>query len=276
MITALTLSAVVAERRGAEAALEGARAQLEARVHERTAELATANVELGEKNEERERLNRQLQALNTSLTGALREREVMLQEIHHRVKNNLQVISSLLNLQSRKLDAGENRDALEECRKRVQAIALIHEKLYQSADYAHVAFAEYVKSLTFSVFHAARETASNVQLELAVDDIALAVDRAIPCGLVLNELISNALKHGFKDGRAGTIRIELAKTDDTLVRLAVSNNGIALPDGFDWRDSPSLGLHLVAALASQLDGKLEVKRHGGTTFELTFPVPAAA
>ncbi len=225
--------------------------------------------------QERERLNQQLQSLNRSLTSTLAEREVLLQEIHHRVKNNLQVISSLINLQSRKLEAGENRDALEECRSRVQAIALIHEQLYQSSDYARVPFAEYAKSLAVSVFQAAVHTVSNVRLELAVDNIALAVDQAIPCGLVLNELITNALKHGFSDGRAGTIRVEFSKTAVGRVRLAVKNDGVALPEGFESRDSPSLGLHLVSTLASQLNAELEISRDAGTAFQLTFALPEA-
>ena len=223
--------------------------------------------------EERERMTEQLRTLNASLTRTLKEREVLLQEIHHRVKNNLQVISSLINLQIRKLEAGENRDALEECRTRVQAIALIHEQLYQSSDYARVPFAEYAKSLASSVFRATTQSVSNVRLELYVDDIALAVDQAIPCGLVLNELITNALKHGFSDGRPGTIRVEFSKTDAGLARLAVSNDGIGLPLGFDSQSSLSLGLHLVSTLATQLDAELEVVRGAATTFQLKFQLP---
>jgi len=219
---------------------------------------------------ERDGLNDQLQELNASLTRNLKEREVLLQEIHHRVKNNLQVISSLINLQIRKLEAGENRDALEECRTRVQAIALIHEQLYQSSDYARVPFDQYAKNLASSVFRASTQPVSNVRLELQVDQIALAVDQAIPCGLVLNELITNALKHGFSDGRAGTVRVEFNRTADGLARLAVRNDGISLPLGFESRNSPSLGLHLVSTLASQLNAELEVVRDAGTLFQLTF------
>lgn len=223
--------------------------------------------------EEREHLTERLRSLNQDLTRNLKEREVLLQEVHHRVKNNLQVISSLINLQIRKLEPGENRDALEECRTRVQAIALIHEKLYQSSDYAEIPFGEYARSLTTNVFQASAQNTSNVRLELAVDEVALAVDQAIPCGLVLNELITNALKHGFRDGRAGTIRVEFSRTSGSGVRLAVKSDGIRLPDDFESPQSPSLGLHLVSTLARQLNAELEVTRDRGTAFQLRFQLP---
>jgi PAS domain S-box-containing protein len=222
---------------------------------------------------EREQLNEQLLSLNRSLTGTLKEREILLQEIHHRVKNNLQVISSLINLQIRKLEEGENRDALEECRTRVQAIALIHEKLYQSSDYARVPFGEYAKSLAASVLQTTTQSTANVRLELALEPIELAVDQAIPCGLVLNELITNAIKHGFRDGRAGVIRVEFSRRAGGFVRLAVKNDGIRLPDALESGNSPSLGLHLVSTLASQLGATLEVERELCTAFQLTFKLP---
>jgi two-component system response regulator len=220
--------------------------------------------------QERERLNQRLQALNLELQGSLREREVMLQEIHHRVKNNLQVISSLINMQIRKLEAGENRDALEECKSRVQAIALIHEKLYRAGDYARVPFGDYASSLASSVFQAHRHVAANVKLELEIEELPLAVDQAIPCGLILNELITNALKHGFGDGRTGTVRVRLEQLDRDYVALTVSNDGLALPDAFEARNSRSLGLNLVTTLARQLQAHIEVSREPDTRFRLRF------
>ena len=183
------------------------------------------------------------------------------------------VISSLINMQIRKLEAGENRDALEECRTRVQAIALIHEKLYQSRDYAEIPFSEYAKSLAISVFDTANVSRSQVELELGMEDVALGVDQAIPCGLVMNELITNALKHGFAGGRRGKIRIELSQLPGAQVRLAVHNDGVGLPEGFESVSSRSLGLQLVNTLAAQLKGQLEIERSAGTTFLLTFPLP---
>jgi len=234
---------------------------------------------------EKEDLMGQLRALNaeleervrqrtSELTGALKEREILLQEVHHRVKNNLQVISSLLNMQARKLEDRASRDAVEECQTRVQAIALIHEKLYQSKDYERVPFSEYARSLASNVFHAAGVSPSAVSLDLAIEDLVLAVDKAIPCGLVLNELITNALKHGFADGRSGTIRVELARLEDGRLRLAVRDNGIGLPEGVDIWKLDSLGLQLVRTLAEQLDAVLEVDGRAGASFQLTFPVQA--
>jgi PAS domain S-box-containing protein len=231
---------------------------------------------------EREELLGQLRTLNSELeqrvdartaelVATLEKREVLLQEVHHRVKNNLQVISSLINMQVRSLGDDASRDALHECQRRVQAMALIHEKLYQSKDYARVPFSEHARSLADSVFHATGVSPEGVSLDLDIQDVALAVDTAIPCGLILNELITNALKHAFPDGRCGTIRVELARTPGGEVRLAVGDNGVGLPPGVSVHDSPSLGLHLVRMLARQLDARLEVEATRGTCFRLTIP-----
>jgi two-component sensor histidine kinase len=205
------------------------------------------------------------------LSATLKEREILLQEVHHRVKNNLQVISSLISMQMRRLSDLGSQDALAECRSRVQAMALIHDKLYQSNDYARVPFAEYARKLAADVHHATGVSPANVSLEIAFEDITLAVDKAIPCGLILNELITNALKHGFRNGQRGTIWLELGRVDGGRVRLAVRDNGVGIPIGADVRNSESLGMHLVFTLAEQLDGVLEVRTQDGTLFELTFP-----
>jgi len=217
-------------------------------------------------------LELRVQGRTAELAANLEEREVLLQEVHHRVKNNLQVISSLIGMQVRALGGDASRKALEECQTRVQAIALIHEKLYQSRDYARVAFSEYARSLAASVFHATGVSPEGITLELAIEDVALAVDRAVPCGLILNELITNALKHAFREGRAGTIRVELKNVEGKALRLAVSDDGAGLPAGLDFEKSPSLGLDLVRMLAKQLDTALEVDRTGGTCFSVTVPL----
>jgi PAS domain S-box-containing protein len=218
--------------------------------------------------------SRVLRARQGELSRNLKEREVLLQEIHHRVKNNLQVISSLINMQVRKLEHGSSRDALEQCQTRVLAIALIHEKLYQSKDYSEVHFAEYARSLAASVFHALGVSETQVTLELAIDDVPLGVDRAIPCGLLLNELITNALKHAFPGGRAGAVRVALARVAGDRLRLVVSDNGVGLPSGVDVQRTASLGLQLVTTLAEQLDAQLEVRGEGGASFQLTFSLGA--
>ena len=206
-----------------------------------------------------------------ALTASLKERDVLLQEVHHRVKNNLQVISSLINMQMRRLEAGTSRDALEACQTRVQTIALIHQTLYQARDYARVPFSEYAQSLASNVFHATGVSPTKVSLDLAIGDVALPVDKAIPCGLLLNELITNALKHAFTDGRSGTIRVAFGRIEGGRLRLTVSDDGVGLPQGYDVRNSESLGLQLVSTLSDQLDAELEIDGRGGATFQLTFP-----
>jgi PAS domain S-box-containing protein len=231
---------------------------------------------------ERERLVSQLRTLNAELEdrvlartvelrAALRERDVLLQEVHHRVKNNLQVISSLISMQVRSLGAGASRDALEDCRTRVQAIALIHDQLYRSKDYACVPFSEYARTLAGNVFEATGAFPGNVALDLAIQDVALAVDKAIPCGLILNELITNALKHAFPGHRPGTIRVELGPIDGGGLRLEVSDDGRGLPAGFDVHAAPSVGLQLVRMLAKQLGAGLEMEGARGMRVSLTVP-----
>jgi two-component system, sensor kinase len=143
------------------------------------------------------------------IVDSLREKEVLLKEIHHRVKNNLQLISSLINMQMRRLQDVSSKEALEECQNRVLAIALIHEMLYQSKDYARVPFSDYARSLAANIFQAIGVSPENLKLNIDFESISLAVDKAIPCGLILNELITNALKHAFPNERRGTIRVGL-------------------------------------------------------------------
>jgi two-component sensor histidine kinase len=198
----------------------------------------------------------------------LKEREVLLQEIHHRVKNNLQVISSLISLQVRGLDTGVCRDALTECQARVYTIALIHESLYESRDYSNLPFSDYVRSLVSSIFQLAGAS-SSVTLELDLAPVSLTVERAIPCGLILNELVVNALKHAFPDGRRGTIRVQLQNLPDDRVAMLVKDDGVGVPLD-DADDGGPLGLQLVRTLAQQIHADLVVRRAIGTTVELNF------
>jgi len=187
------------------------------------------------------------------------------------VKNNLQVISSLINLQARQLDDPRARGALDECKTRVEAIALIHEKLYQSKDYARVPFSDYAKSLARGIFEANRPSPSNIALSLETDDVTLPVDRAIPCALVLNELLTNSLKHAFPAGRRGLLRVGLHEHDGE-VTLTVADDGVGISNDVDPAESASLGMQLVATLSRQLDGKLELQRSPGTTVQVTFSI----
>lgn len=201
-------------------------------------------------------------------TSALKEREVLLQEIHHRVKNNLQIVSSLINMQARQVSDQQAQSALRECKARVEAIALIHEQLYQARDYARVPLSEYARSLANNVFAAGG--AIHIKLELRLGDVSLAMDQAIPCGLILNELMTNAMKHAFPQGRAGTLTVELAQHDEQ-VRLVVSDDGVGL-SGTEPMPTGSLGSQLIATLVRQLSGTLKTTSSPGATFEVTFPM----
>jgi PAS domain S-box-containing protein len=216
-------------------------------------------------------LERRVEERTAALTSTLREREVLLQEVHHRVKNNLAVIASLMDMQGRLLQPGGGRDALRDCQSRVHAIALIHEKLYQVKNFADVPFAAYIRGLASDVFHATGAP-SGVSLLFAVEDVAIPLDKAVPCALVLNELVMNALKHAFPGGRRGTIRVELSRADSGHVRLAVVDDGVGLPAGLDPKHAASLGLRVVATLAEQLQAELTFESHGGASFVLTFPM----
>lgn len=199
------------------------------------------------------------------------ELRVLLQEVHHRVKNNLQVISSLINMQLRKLGDSPSRTALEECRNRVAAIALIHESLHQAKDYSRVPFSEYARSLAQNVFDAAGTSPNNVELHVDIEATSLTVDKAVPCGLILNELMTNALKHAFPGDRHGSIHVELKKSGEEQLRLTVRDDGVGLPEEHERGRSDSLGMVLVSALVRQLEGKLEIARDGGTAFHVLFP-----
>ena len=217
-------------------------------------------------------LEQRVSERTSELAATLREREIMLLEIHHRVKNNLQVISSLINMQIREVKEGSSRIALQECQGRIQTIALIHEKLYQSKDYSRVPFSEYAQDLAANIFYASGVSPAAIALDLEIEPLSLAVDKAIPCGLLLNELITNALKHAFPDGRGGTVRVKLCKAGDREILLAVADDGIGMSGQFDPAQSKSLGVQLITTLVEQLDGRLEVTRSGGTTFSVTFPL----
>jgi PAS domain S-box-containing protein len=217
---------------------------------------------------ERRRSMQELEKRGAELMARLQERDVLLQEIHHRVKNNLQVISSLISMQARKLSDGAGREILAECRSRIEAIALIHEKLYQSRDYSRVPFSDYIRSLAQSVVNAA--DVDGVTLSFDVEDIPLAVHQAIPCGLLFNELITNALKHAFKGRTGGSIHVRFGRADDLLL-LMVKDNGIGMVEAPQHAARHSLGLHLVGTLTEQLGGKLEISTDAGACISVRFP-----
>jgi PAS domain S-box-containing protein len=203
-------------------------------------------------------------------TQAREAKEMYFKEVHHRVKNNLQVISSLLFLQSTYTIDPNILEILKESQSRVKSIALIHEKLYRSPELVRIDFAEYVRDLVADLFRTYGVHQENINLQTIVSDVNLEVDTAIPCGLIINELVSNALKYAFPPGRSGEISIELTPTAENEFLLIVRDDGVVLPKDFDWRASNTLGLKLVTDLTMQLDGTVEVDAGRGTTFRITF------
>jgi PAS domain S-box-containing protein len=218
---------------------------------------------------ERRETIEQLRNRTAELSASVKERDVLLQEIHHRVKNNLQVISSLINMHIRKLGETAARDVLRECKARVETIGLIHEKLYQSRDYTRVPFSDYVRTLSANALQAGSASDAAITLRTDLEEISLAVDKAIPCGLILNELVTNAVKHAWPQGPRGTIAVGLKRVEGR-VRLTVSDDGIGLPAS-DGRDRPNaIGLELVRTLIEQLDGVLTTSVRNGTTVQVEF------
>jgi two-component sensor histidine kinase len=206
------------------------------------------------------------------IKDSLQEKEVLLKEVHHRVKNNLQVISSLVSLQSDALVDPAVRVLFADVRDRVRSMALVHEKLYQSESFFKVPFADYARGLLEYLWRAHGAAAAGRTFELDVQPVTLPVDRAVPCGLILNELASNALKHAFAGRASGKVAVVLRADECGQVHLTVSDDGVGLPEGMDWREPRSLGLRLVQMLTGQLKGAVQARTAvgGGVEFEITF------
>ncbi|RPH45293.1 MAG: sensor histidine kinase, partial [Burkholderiales bacterium] len=214
------------------------------------------------------------QAEQRQLESMLREKTVLLDEVHHRVKNNLQVITSLLSLQARGASP-EAREALAACRNRVHAMALTHQLLHENSNIAQLHVGEYLERLARMLADGQRSNATGVMLRVEGADAPLHLElpRAIPCGLLVNELVTNAYRHAFPDGRAGTITVGLDVVGDTA-RIRIEDDGIGLPPDLDTDAATSLGFQLVPLLVDQLGGTLERLAAPGTRFEIRFPVVA--
>jgi PAS domain S-box-containing protein len=208
-----------------------------------------------------------------SLEQALEEKTVLLNELHHRVKNNLQMISSLLNLQAGMSDDPHLRDVLSETQNRVRAMGLTHQLLYEHKDFSRVDLGEYLGRLAQLLASAYRPRSGHIELMLSMPPEAhyLGLDRAIPCGLAVNELVTNAFKHAFPGEREGTITVALGTADGDDIVLTVRDDGIGLPPEFQMSTVKSLGLQLLPLLVEQLKGRLEIEREGGSRFSLRFP-----
>jgi PAS domain S-box-containing protein len=201
---------------------------------------------------------------------SLEEKEILLKEIHHRVKNNLMIISSLLNLQSSYIKDKTSQDAFKESQNRAKSMALIHEKLYQSTDLKRIDFGDYISSLATKLFHTYNADPSLIKLKINAENILLDINTAIPLGLIVNELITNSLKHAFPDGKPGKINVNFHTQDDHY-EFTVKDNGIGFPEDLDYQNTDSLGLQLINSLTSQIDGEIELDRNNGTEFKIKFP-----
>jgi len=204
------------------------------------------------------------------IRSSLRETEVLLKEIHHRVKNNLQVVSSLLSLQSRGVEDEATRQKFRESQNRVHSMALIHEHLYDAENLSEIDFSEYISQLAAHLFRSYQVSSSRIKLRTDIENVKLSVDVAVPCGLIVNELVSNALKYAFPEGRDGTIRIELRRGSEKRIALRVSDTGRGLPEKVGFWNTQTLGLRLVRLLVRQLGGEVEIDRSKGTNIVITF------
>jgi PAS domain S-box-containing protein len=237
---------------------------LETKVEERTRELYKANLEL--QNEVATR-----KGAEGHLRRSLQEKEFLLKEIHHRVKNNLQVISSILDLQAGSIADPHTLTVFKESQNRIRSMSLVHEQLYQSDDFAKIDFERYLQRLTSNLFYTLGYTNQDIRLQIQAPNISLSIDDSISCGFIITELITNSFKHGFPDGGTGTITIHFEKTDEGIFQLAVRDDGIGFPKNMDFRNTKTLGLQLVNILTNQLKGTITLDRGCGTSFTIRFP-----
>lgn len=223
--------------------------------------ILSAIVDISERKQREERIE-----------AALREKELLLGEVHHRVKNNLQVVDSLLDLQGMRTEVESVRELLLGSRNRVRSMSLIHQTLYQSRDFGRVDFQQFLRSLVPALMEAYAASPDRIALEIDAGSVQLPIDTAIPCGLMVNELVTNALKYAFPGGACGRMWVKLAPVDEHAIQLSVGNDGVPISDALDLERTGTLGLELVHLLARQLRGHLSIRRADPTLFEIRFPL----
>jgi two-component sensor histidine kinase len=236
----------------------------------REAELVIANKELAYQNDEKEARAVELESAGEKAKASLQEKEVLLKEIHHRVKNNLQIISSMLSLQARAEPDAASRKALEECQRRVKVMARIHESLHQSNNVTAVDARDYINAIAADTVDSSRINSQNVETLVEVDKINIDIDTAIVCGQIFSELYSNCIKHAFPDERSGNIKVTMRRADKGRMELKVVDDGIGLSEDFNLHKSATLGMKLVSALTTQLNGEISIDGSCGTSVWITF------
>jgi PAS domain S-box-containing protein len=235
----------------------------------RTQLVQEINNRLTQELEEKNQIQKKLIASEDKLKISLQEKEVLLKEVHHRVKNNLQVISSIFNLQKNYSSNQIVKDLLVESQNRIKSMAFIHESLYKTVDFAKINFSEYTENLCYNLLKSYNAYGKSAELKLKLKEVFINLDFAIPCGLILNELITNAVKYAFEGKTHGIIEVELAQKKN-IILLKISDNGIGLPEDINFEDSNTLGFQLVNALVNQINGKLVFKVNNGTKYEISF------
>jgi two-component sensor histidine kinase len=259
----LDLEKEITERKRVEEELRKHRDHLEGMVVQRTAEVVIANLQLKQDITRRKRVEKKLKT-------SVKEKEVLLKEIHHRVKNNLQIIYSIINLQSGKIKDRKILNIFRQMQSRIRSMGLIHEKLYQSKDLARLDLGQYIQSLTVHLFHTYKIKADEINLTTDIDDVFFDIDTTIPCGLIINELVSNSLKHAFPGNRKGEVSVKMHKDQKGHYTLIVKDTGIGFPGDVDFRETDTLGMKLVSDLVKQLKGTIELIRIKGTEFKIIF------
>jgi len=211
--------------------------------------------------------------MEEAIRQSLKEKELLLREIHHRVKNNLAMVSSLLNIQSGYLKDNQARAAFAESRKRINSIALIHEKLYRSSDIVNIELNQYIHDLSQALIKSSSIPPDNVEFRLEIEKTYFDADFTIPIGLILTEIITNSLKYAYRDQKKLIIHIGL-KSENGFIHFFAGDNGPGIDRNLDWRSTETLGIQLIILLAEQLDGKIQLDRENGTAFRIVFPIPS--